>query len=502
MAGRPLPRTDLERAIASIWARVLDRANIYRDDHFFSIGGNSMSALRVALTAEEDGLTLRVRDLFLHPVLADLAAAAQPAAPRSCGPVGDADDSSYPALRMQVGMVFEAERNHDRSVYQVVTETTLARPCPPSSTLVAALRQVVDAQPGLRTCFDFENADGPRQQVRDLGELPVRCDDLSGLPADQADDRESEIRAEERRHRFERDDFPLWRLRCVARPGEETHLFLTHHHAVLDGWSVALFFDHLRLALSGQDIPHASGVNRAAAAAEAAALESPDAERFWADLVQTWTAMPVPRRDPARTDPPLWSLSHPMSDRVRSRVERGCSTSRVSPRQLFLAVHLHALELYGIDGPTPDALVVVNARPEVADADLALGVFLNAVPVRALKPGASWSQRLDDIAAQEASLQPHRHFPFAEMRRRFGMPAPTTWFTFTDFAGTSLGRFLHTVVDHNVTELPATISVVDDGIVVDGSADHFTRAQVNDLLQTHLDSLDAALHAIESRDDV
>ena len=51
-------------------------------------------------------------------------------------------------------------------------------------------------------------------------------------------------------------------------------------------------------------------------------------------------------------------------------------------------------------------------------------------------------------------MQEHRHFPFA-MRSRFGLSAPTTWFTYTDFAETSMADFVATVTDHNITELPA-----------------------------------------------
>jgi hypothetical protein len=89
----------------------------------------------------------------------------------------------------------------------------------------------------------------------------------------------------------------------------------------------------------------------------------------------------------------------------------------------------------------------------------------------------------------------HRHFPFAEMRSRLGLPRPTTWFTYTDFAGTSMADFIASVTDHNVTELPLTVSVVDDGLLVDGSSDHFTRAEVEQVARVHVDCLHEAIQA-------
>jgi hypothetical protein len=93
----------------------------------------------------------------------------------------------------------------------------------------------------------------------------------------------------------------------------------------------------------------------------------------------------------------------------------------------------------------------------------------------------------------------HRHYPFADMRGRLGLPSPTTWFTYTDFGGTSMGDFIASVTDHNVTELPLTVSVVDDGLLLDGSSDHFTRAEVEELARVHVDCLHRAIQAALQR---
>lgn len=502
MTGSPEFASEHERVLAAIWSRVLDTAPIRRDDHFFAIGGNSMSALRVSLAAEEEGLTLGVRDLFLHPVLADLAATVGPAVAPAEPEQADGG-GSYPALRMQVGMLFESERDPDRPAYHVVSETVVGLLAEP--TLTESLRRVVDAQPGLRTGFDLEDADGPQQIVRDLNELPLRVSDLSASSAAEADAVVERIRSDERGRPFDRDDFPLWRLRCVALPEGRMRLFVAHHHAVLDGWSVAVFVDQLLAAGHGRQVARPSNVCRAAAEAEADALATPAAQEHWSAIVQRWRGLDVSTRDRALDEPAIHSVTWPIEGRARDDIERACARWRCSARQFFLAVHLRALELAAAsDGPSrghaPGAVVVVNARPETPDAHLAVGVFLNAAPVLAPEPGASWSGRVAHAAAQEAAMQQHRHFPFAAMRSRLGLPTPTTWFTFTDFGGTSLSGFLRSVIDSNVTELPLTVSVVDDGLVVDGSTDHFTRAHVAEFVRLHVECLNAAVRAAAGED--
>jgi len=69
------PRTPTERRIAEVWAQALHRpvGEIGSDDHFFELGGTSLSALRVVATL--DGL-VSLDDMLRTPVLRALAAAA------------------------------------------------------------------------------------------------------------------------------------------------------------------------------------------------------------------------------------------------------------------------------------------------------------------------------------------------------------------------------------------------------------------------------------------
>lgn len=514
MSGVPSPGGDVEavssteRRIANIWAEVLGKTAIGRDDHFFTVGGDSMTALQVVMAAEEEGLALSVRDLFLHPVLAELAAAIAPAAETAAGEstsqaavgggtTGDGVEQSYPALRIQAGMLFESERDPERPTYHVVSETTIGSAGLGRDELAAALAAVVRAQPGLRTGFDLENADGPLQLIRTLPDPVLRYEDLAALDPAELDERLAEIRRTERAATFTWDDFPLWRLICVVLPGGAgARLFLSHHHAILDGWSVAVFFDQLKAALAGDAVAAPVDVCRLAAEAEAQALASAQSADYWSEIIREWRALDVGSRRRDDGEPFVWSVTHVLDERVRQDIGRACAVWRCSPKHLFLAAHLRALELAaGPGSPPPGAVAVANARPEAAETHLAVGVFLNAVPVLPGAPGASWRDRVRQVAIADIEMQEHRHFPFAGMRGGLGLPSPTTWFTYTHFAGTSMSDFITRVTDHNVTELPLTVSVVDDGLLVDGSSDHFTSAEVAAVMRTHVECLLEAVQA-------
>jgi acyl carrier protein len=71
-----LPETATEMALAEIWAAVLDRREIGRDEDFFALGGHSLNATQIISRINDRfGINLRVRAIFEHPVLADLAVA-------------------------------------------------------------------------------------------------------------------------------------------------------------------------------------------------------------------------------------------------------------------------------------------------------------------------------------------------------------------------------------------------------------------------------------------
>nr|APD71600.1 non-ribosomal peptide synthetase 2 [Streptomyces sp.] len=87
-------RTPEERLLADAFAEVLGTGRVGLDDDFFTLGGDSISAMRVVALARAGGLGLTARTVFECRTVAALAAAATPtgepavAAPAETGPVG------------------------------------------------------------------------------------------------------------------------------------------------------------------------------------------------------------------------------------------------------------------------------------------------------------------------------------------------------------------------------------------------------------------------------
>ena len=70
------PQSDKEKLVCSLFSEVTGLAQTGLDDGFFSIGGDSISAIRLVSRARAQGLVFSVRDVFKHQTPEALAAAA------------------------------------------------------------------------------------------------------------------------------------------------------------------------------------------------------------------------------------------------------------------------------------------------------------------------------------------------------------------------------------------------------------------------------------------
>jgi len=70
------PRTAIERALCEVWEEVLKLKEVGVQDNFFSLGGDSILAIRVVARLRSRGIGLNVKDLFQYQTVEQLAVAA------------------------------------------------------------------------------------------------------------------------------------------------------------------------------------------------------------------------------------------------------------------------------------------------------------------------------------------------------------------------------------------------------------------------------------------
>ncbi|MCA9977377.1 MAG: AMP-binding protein, partial [Anaerolineales bacterium] len=430
------PRNEVERALAHIWAQVLGVAQVGVHDNFFDLGGDSMLSLRIVAQAEAAGVSVSLRDLFTQQTIAELAAVARPtdatvtkavAVPFAL--IADRDRErlpadvvdAYPLTRLQAGMFFHSEFSPETAVYQNVTSWHVRAPFV-QAMWETAVQQLAMRHAILRTAFDLSSYSQPLQLVYAQAAIPLEVHDWQQMPAAAQEAALQTWLAAELQRRFDWTQPPLLRFAVHRRSAETFQFSFSEHHAILDGWSVAVMATELfrhYFHLLGQAVP-APTVPQTAfrdfVALEQQVIADAAQAAFWQTQLQELPALTLPDWGAAETPVGNLEYRHELSPDLLASLQSAAREIGVPLKSVLLAAHLRVLA--AISGQTEVVTgLVTGGRPETADSDRALGLFLNTVPFRQALRGGSWRELAQAVFAAEQEIRPYQRYPLAEIRR-------------------------------------------------------------------------------------
>jgi NRPS condensation-like uncharacterized protein len=153
-------------------------------------------------------------------------------------------EDMYPLSPMQQGMLFHSLYAPTSGVY--VTQSTGA--IHSHLNILAferAWQRVIDRHPILRTAFVWEDLDEPVQVVCRGVELPLEHQDWRGLSPVEREERLEKFLQAERARGFELSQAPLMRLALIRMADRIYQFVWSHHHVLLDGWSLPLLIQEI-----------------------------------------------------------------------------------------------------------------------------------------------------------------------------------------------------------------------------------------------------------------
>nr|WP_275942082.1 non-ribosomal peptide synthetase [Nocardia cerradoensis] len=228
------PATPIEETVAAVFAEVLGIERVGRDDDFFALGGNSLSATRVAarLGAALD-TQVPVRLVFETGTVAGLAARVEAQAPAAGRPalVAGPRPARIPLSPAQQRMWFLNQFDTASPAYNITAAVRLTGALDIDA-LNAAVADLVARHEILRTWYP-QDAEGPVQRIRSAAEATP---ELRAVAVDATELADS-IGAVVARGFDVAAEVPV-RVALFALGADEYALVLVVHHIAGDGWSM------------------------------------------------------------------------------------------------------------------------------------------------------------------------------------------------------------------------------------------------------------------------
>jgi amino acid adenylation domain-containing protein len=260
------PASPLEKQLQILWAQVLgitDLALIGADDSFLRLGGDSISAMRLVSAAQIKGLAISVAGVFRNPVLSAMAellenGSVSPNTGKDLQPFELIPGASVEAVLEEASSLCHISRDHIEDIY----------PCTP---LQEGLMAITTRQEGayvkrmafrMPSTMDVHFFKGAWQRVYGLNPILrtriVQSQTAGSLQVVIHDEQivwktaktlEEYLDGESRASMTPGDRLTRYGLvgeQSEDQPKQQSRYFIwTAHHAIYDGWSIALLAKQL-----------------------------------------------------------------------------------------------------------------------------------------------------------------------------------------------------------------------------------------------------------------
>ena len=225
-----------------------------------------------------------------------------------------------------------------------------------------------------------------------------------------------------------------WRVFVCLLPKKRILLNFVIHHALMDGWSDANFIKQAlevyALLMNGEEVPQLPQPPRFSnfIALEQEALASSKYREYWKTELEG-----------ARV--PWWSASQktasvrfecPVGPDTSKRISELADALKVQEKSIWCSVYLALICL--LDG-NQDAVgsVVTHGRPEIANGEHMLGLFLNALPLPVNIHGMRWEDLIKFTDSRLGDYYDIRHYPLAAIQADTNLDFSASAFNYTNF---------------------------------------------------------------------
>jgi tyrocidine synthetase-3 len=467
------PKNKIQEQMERTWNQVLGVERTSIKDSFFTIGGDSIKAIRlIGLLNDRLNTNFKIKDLYAHQSIEELAELVEQSRKGYTGEelnrveqeitalkhrimakaveseqIEDANiEDIYPMSDIEKGLVFYYLRStgvvvyHDQFIYPLKYREFDIDLFKKAVGLLAAKHQI------LRTSFNVEDFEESVQVVHKEVAFEIPHFDITSMKKSQQHEFVKSYLAEDKQWPFNAAIPPLFRM-TVFIPDEETiWVALVFHHAILDGWSAAsmmteLHNTYLQLKLNlNIRLEQLKSSYRDVIVEEMIEKRNSQNREFWINELAGYKRLEFPRL--LKTDENFTGMKtydYTLERELLEDLKKTSANFNTSIRDLCFGAYVYMLSILCNEDDIVAGSVTHN-RPQKQDGDKILGCFLNTVPVRIKIPvSIKWFEYIGMIAAKIQEIKSYERVSLFEIARFIGEksqgenPIFDTLFNFIDF---------------------------------------------------------------------
>ncbi|HEV7215989.1 MAG TPA: condensation domain-containing protein, partial [Chloroflexota bacterium] len=335
-----------------------------------------------------------------------------------------------------------------------------------------AWQRLLERHDAFRTSFHATELRQPLQVVHHRVDVPWREEDWRGLPKAEREARREAFLAADRAAGFDPAAAPLMRL-TIFRMTEDSYWFTwTHHHLLIDGWSLGVVLGDLQRLYSafrrGEEAvlppvrPYRDYV---------AWLQEQDptaAEAFWRGQLRGVTAptgLSISRQEsgPAGSNARYGERRIELTPALTAALGAVARQAQVTLNTVVQGAWALLLSHYAGSQDVLFGVTVSGRPPDLPGVEQMVGCFINTLPARVQVPGAALLRPwLQGLQAQQAEARQYEFSALVDIQGWSAVPRDTPLFeTLLVFENYPIAAALDGDADHDPILLAKDLRVAE-----------------------------------------
>ena len=377
--------SETERLVAQIWGEILGFDVLDLSDDFFSLGGDSIIASKIANTLNQAGRQVKVSDILAYPTIQEFASfleadgknMAELSGIESQPEIRSLGKRNHYSLSAAQKGIFAVEQFGNIGSSYNMPVTVMIQGIIDRGRFETIFRELITRHEALRTSFNIVG-DEPVQVIQEefSFELGYLDSDETGL----------DLVLEGLVKPFDLAKAPLFRV-CLVRLSEDRHiLFYDMHHIIADGVSQAILLQEFRTLYHCGELPELTVQYKDYAAWHNSLLESEEVkkqEQFWKEQYSgdiPVLDMPLDHKRPEVQSFSGTSVEFTVDAEKTAGLKELAARNKTTLNNVLLCAYALLLGLYG----KQKEVIVGSLTAGRGNASLenVIGMFVNFIPVK------------------------------------------------------------------------------------------------------------------------